>query len=82
MTNRSDLDYFAARGEAERRLSESSTDPVVAAIHAQMAICYEKLARSYGTAPDPPCGHGLTGVTRRPRRAGRPLPDRGEGSFR
>jgi len=52
MTNQSDFDYFAARGEAERQLSQSSTDPVVAAIHAQMAICYEKLARE-AAAPRP-----------------------------
>jgi hypothetical protein len=48
MTDQSDLDYFAARGKAERELSKASTEPIVAAIHARMAECYERLAREAG----------------------------------
>ena len=38
-----ETNYFAARAAAERALAESSTNPVVAAIHEDMAILYEKL---------------------------------------
>lgn len=38
----SDLEYFAARAQAESLLSGLMTDPRVAAIHAKMAAGYEK----------------------------------------
>ena len=48
MMNESDFEYFTARGKAERQLSHASKDPIVAAIHAKMAECYEKFAREEG----------------------------------
>jgi len=44
----SDFEYFTARGKAERELSKASTEPIVAAIHARMAECYERLASEAG----------------------------------
>jgi hypothetical protein len=48
MTDQSDLDYFAARGKAERELSKASTEPIVGATHRMMALCNERLAREAG----------------------------------
>jgi hypothetical protein len=48
MMSESDFEYFTARGKAERELSKASTEPIVAAIHARMAECYERLASEAG----------------------------------
>ena len=42
--------YYTARAAKERDRAETAQDPVVAAIHRQMAVTYEKLAQ--GTTAD------------------------------
>ena len=39
-----DIEYFAARAMAERRMSEAAADPRAAAVHDELAARYEALA--------------------------------------
>lgn len=43
MTRQSDREYYAGRASAERELSQTAIDPVVAEIHARLADGYERL---------------------------------------
>ena len=48
-----DRAYYASRAEVEREMSETTADPVVAAIHAELAAGYERLtAIRPGKPPD------------------------------
>lgn len=41
----SDLEYYGGRAAVERELARTSRDESVAAIHAQLAMRYEQMAR-------------------------------------
>jgi len=53
-----DIEYYTERARAERELSERATDPLIAAIHAELANRYEKMAR----APKRPILHISSGL--------------------
>ncbi|MEO9130694.1 MAG: hypothetical protein ABI240_05740 [Sphingomonas sp.] len=44
MSDANDREYYAARAQAARALSEGASDPGIAKIHAEMAERYELLA--------------------------------------
>jgi hypothetical protein len=46
MIRQSDEDYYAARAAAERRLSQTASDPRAAGVHEAMAERYEALRAS------------------------------------
>jgi hypothetical protein len=50
MTELNNSAYYTARAAKERDRAQTAQDPVVAAIHGQMAATYEKLAQ--GTIAD------------------------------
>jgi hypothetical protein len=43
--------YFAARAVEERRMAMASKDPIVRAVHLEMADRYAALAKSTGEVP-------------------------------
>ncbi len=43
MSRQSDRDYYSARASVERELSQKTSDPVVADVHAKLAEGYERL---------------------------------------
>jgi hypothetical protein len=47
MVDKQDLEYFTKRGEMERLLSVQASSPESAAIHAELADHYERLAKEY-----------------------------------
>ena len=44
MNQQSDQDYYVARAATSRDLAKRAADPASAAIHAELAIRYDKLA--------------------------------------
>ena len=47
-----DREYYTSRAEVEREMSETTADPVVAAVHAELAAGYERLtAKRSGKPP-------------------------------
>ncbi len=46
MIDSKDVDYFRARAEEERALSEATADPAVALIHLNLARHYQRLVAS------------------------------------
>ena len=46
MINSKDVDYFRARAQEERELSETTADPAIALIHLNLARRYQRLATS------------------------------------
>ncbi len=46
MINSNDVDYFRARAEEERELSETTADPAIALIHSKLAQRYRRLVAS------------------------------------
>ncbi|MFL6725830.1 MAG: hypothetical protein ACJ8FS_04870 [Sphingomicrobium sp.] len=47
MSDQSNAEYFAKRARAERAMISRSTDPRVAAVHAEMAERYEQMAEGF-----------------------------------
>jgi hypothetical protein len=54
MTELNNSAYYTARAAKERECAETAQDPVVAAIHRQMAATYEKLAQGTATGEKMP----------------------------
>ncbi len=46
MINSRDVDYFRARAQEERALSETTADPAIALIHLNLARRYQRLLTS------------------------------------
>jgi hypothetical protein len=49
MVDQQDVEYFAKRGEMERALSLQASSPESAAIHAELADHYERLAKEHAS---------------------------------
>ena len=49
MSDKSSVEYFAARALEEREMSITATDPSAAIAHAELADRYQALAKEFGS---------------------------------